>query len=235
MPIIIIGGGGSGGGGGSTAWADITGKPASFPSDWADVSNIPTTFDPEPHDHALADLSDFDIPTPGTEGQLLGWDGAGKIVSVDADLSVFTDVADIVGSDGDYLKKVSGEWTPVANSTLRTDVGVPATTDVKDQAFVYNLVGTVEPGTYNIISPKVPFSMTLNGVDAVCTSGSGTFDIEIDAVNVTGVTNVAVSSTEASYTATAANVAAVDTRITLVVLTATSLEDLSIVLRYTRG
>lgn len=49
-----------GGGGGPTDWADITGKPSTFPAaapTWASVSGKPTTFAPAAHTHAITDVT----------------------------------------------------------------------------------------------------------------------------------------------------------------------------------
>lgn len=45
------------GGGGAVAWDDITGKPATYPSDWDTTIDKPATFPPETHQHAAADTT----------------------------------------------------------------------------------------------------------------------------------------------------------------------------------
>jgi baseplate upper protein BppU/tail fiber-like repeat protein/tail-like repeat protein len=56
-------GSGEGGGGGVVSWADILGKPATFPPTshthlWADIIDKPTLFDPSYHTHLWADITD---------------------------------------------------------------------------------------------------------------------------------------------------------------------------------
>jgi hypothetical protein len=58
----LIGGSGEGGGGGVVSWADIIGKPATFPASehrhsWTDLDDVPTAFPPIPHSHNFADLT----------------------------------------------------------------------------------------------------------------------------------------------------------------------------------
>lgn len=70
--VTILGGAGSS----TTAWADITDKPASFPpaghnQDWSTIENTPATYPPSTHEHndlLEADFSDFtDKTIDGTE------------------------------------------------------------------------------------------------------------------------------------------------------------------------
>jgi hypothetical protein len=54
---------GGSGGGGSTAWADITGKPATFPPTvpiaWADISGEPATYPPSAHNHPQSEVTNL--------------------------------------------------------------------------------------------------------------------------------------------------------------------------------
>ncbi len=70
--VTILGGGGSS----TTAWADITNKPTSFPpaghnQDWSTIENTPATYPPSTHTHSNlleADFTDFtDKTINGTE------------------------------------------------------------------------------------------------------------------------------------------------------------------------
>jgi hypothetical protein len=47
------------GGQGSTAWADITGKPATFASDWATLGSKPATFAPSSHSHPQSEITNL--------------------------------------------------------------------------------------------------------------------------------------------------------------------------------
>lgn len=64
-------GGGEGGGGGVVSWADIIGKPATFPPTphthlWADIIDKPTAFQPISHSHIWADITEKPITFPPT-------------------------------------------------------------------------------------------------------------------------------------------------------------------------
>jgi hypothetical protein len=54
----------AGGTGGAADWDSITGKPATFPSDWTTTANIPTAFDPTPHRHPWTDLDNVPASFP---------------------------------------------------------------------------------------------------------------------------------------------------------------------------
>lgn len=89
--------------------------------------------------------------------------------------------------------------------------------------------GTVSEKTYTIVrNSKRAWSIG----DLAVKTESGTCDlaIQIDGVDVTGMSSVSVSSTEATATATAANSVAAGETVTIVVSNASSAEDLSITL-----
>jgi hypothetical protein len=60
---VSLAGGDAGSGGGSTAWADITGKPATFPPTvpiaWTDISGKPATFAPSAHSHPQSEVTNL--------------------------------------------------------------------------------------------------------------------------------------------------------------------------------
>lgn len=95
------------GSGESVSWADVAGKPATFPPEththaYADITGKPATFTPSAHTHAiadvtalqaaldgkadsahehvLADITDYVVPTP----IIRSWNGSAYVVDDDA-------------------------------------------------------------------------------------------------------------------------------------------------------
>lgn len=92
-------------------------------------------------------------------------------------------------------------------------------------------------GTYDVALEQEPPG-TIDEIAAILTSGTCTIQLRIDNVPVTvtgGGSTVAVSSTKANVAATAANQMGLDTRITLVVTSASSPVALAITLHCTRN
>ena len=77
-------------------------------------------------------------------------------------------------------------------------------------------IETAANKTY-ILDLKAPYGYTVNALAAKTVSGTCTAKLTIDGVDVTGISALSVTSTEASATASAANVVGVDTTLALVV------------------
>ena len=79
------------------------------------------------------------------------------------------------------------------------------------------------------------FAYTINGVNAIKTSsGTITAAIQINGTNVTGLSAIAVTSTPANVTATAANTVNVGDRVTVVFTSASSANNIEFNLQATR-
>ena len=94
-------------------------------------------------------------------------------------------------------------------------------------------IETAANKTY-ILDLKAPYAYTVNALAAKTASGTCTAKLTIDGVDVTGITALSVSSTEASATASAANAVGVDTTLALVVSANSTALDLSFTVKITR-
>ena len=76
--------------------------------------------------------------------------------------------------------------------------------------------GTIENGTAKVTS-FAPVAFTINSLKVAVDSGSCTIDVEINGTGVTGMTNLSVTSTPLTATATALNSVSVDDEVTIVI------------------
>lgn len=76
--------------------------------------------------------------------------------------------------------------------------------------------GTVADGTAKVTS-FAPVAFTIDSLKVAVDSGSCTIDIEINGTGVTGMTNLSVTSTPLTATATALNSVSVDDEVTVVI------------------
>jgi hypothetical protein len=98
----IIGGGG--GGAGAISWADIIGKPATFPASphthlWADITDKPTAFFPLPHTHIWTDITDKPAtfePSPHTHP-------ISQIIDLQATLDNKANVGEVATGSTDWV------------------------------------------------------------------------------------------------------------------------------------
>jgi hypothetical protein len=94
-------------------------------------------------------------------------------------------------------------------------------------------IETVANKTY-VLDLKAPYAYTINSLAAKTVSGTCTAKLTIDGVNVTGITALAVTSTEDFDDATAANVVGVGNTVALVVSSNSTALDLQFTVKYTR-
>lgn len=78
------------------------------------------------------------------------------------------------------------------------------------------------------------YAYTINTLQIISTSGTCTAAVKINGTSVTGISAVSVSSTIATGTATALNTVAVGDKITLVITSPSSLNDLQASIKTTR-
>jgi hypothetical protein len=190
-----------------------------------------SVFPPETHTHPFSELEDFNIDTP-VEGQLLAINASGEVINTNPDLSVFANVSEVEGADGDYLRNISGVWTPVSRANTKVDLGIPAT-DGTESNIIFS-IEVPENGTY-VLHPKASFPFTIDGLDIETTSGTCTVAVKIGSTAVTGLSAVSVSSTQANPNASAANSVVAGNKVNLEVSSNSSAAKLVGVLRVTRG
>jgi hypothetical protein len=106
-------------------------------------------------------------------------------------------------------------------------------TDTGLAGFTANFVGVLANGTYTVVL-KSPYAGTINDVTTKCSSGTGTFTVNVDGVPLGGTAN-AVSSTEATQTHTSANSFAVGADITVTLTDAATLVNPTLAVTYTKG
>lgn len=111
----------------------------------------------------------------------------------------------VSGNNGDNLSRVAGSWTA-------TD---------PEPYYAGFIPGTVATGTYVCVL-KLRRAVTINNLVHKLASGTANVSVQIDGVNVTGLSSVSVTSTEATTAATAANSAAEGTTISFIVNSGTS-------------
>ena len=94
---------------------------------------------------------------------------------------------------------------------------------------------SVEPGDDTItLRLYAHYAFTINELRIKTASGTCTVAVKIDGTDVTGISAVAVSSTEATGTATAANSVSVGQTVTLVISSSSSVANLVGSLKFTR-
>jgi baseplate upper protein BppU/tail-like repeat protein/tail fiber-like repeat protein len=179
----IIGGSGEGGGGGVVSWADIIGKPTSFPPsshrhNWTDLDNVPTAFFPISHTHIWTDITDK--PTtfaPSTHlhtiSDITGLQGSLDGKADDADLIPFITE---IEADGKYALKgetgaTSFDWVditgkPTTFPSTWTDVsGKPTTFTPAAHTHTWTEI-TGKPTTFTPTAHTHDFTIDITGKPA---------------------------------------------------------------------
>lgn len=259
MAIIITNPPGSGGGGGSTAWADITGKPA--------------TFTPSAHTHPTAEVTGLDAALAAKQDTIIA--GTGITIDVDGKTINASGAADwdaLANKPAEFPPEdhahVSGDisdlGTVLADYALAThthtvaemtdvslvagnenDVLVMGADDIvqtKTPSEVRGLLGlttrsatlhipTPANGTY-YISLRMPFAGAISVARHVLASGSLNFAVTINTVNVSGISAVSPTSTPATATATGDNAFASAAVIAVVISSATSASGFAVTIEF---
>lgn len=190
------------GGGGSVAWADVTGKPATFPPEahahaWADLtSGVPATFPPEAHTHAAADVNSGTfaaarLPNPS----------AGAIGGVRSLTCTGTDKLSAIGTDGipvcsaDQTSQGGGAAWGEITGTLGAQTDLQSALDGKEASGTFSGVGAcaanqwastlndggaptcTQPGFGNLsgaaTDAQVPNNITVDLATAATTANAG--------------------------------------------------------------
>ena len=112
-------------------------------------------------------------------------------------------------------------------ATARTNLGIDI---IASSVYYQTPVNVTIP-----LSAKAAFAFTINQIRGLKTaSGTLTLSIQIDGVNVTGLTSIAVTSTAQDVAGTAANAVAINGRVTVVIASVSSPVDLEFTLRGVR-
>jgi hypothetical protein len=95
-------------------------------------------------------------------------------------------------------------------------------------------IETADDKTY-VLDQYAAYAYTINNLYIKSSSGTCTAKLTIDGSDVTGISSVSVSSSEASAEATAANAVSVGNTVALVISSNSSAEDVSFTVKITRG
>jgi len=164
------------------------------------------------------------------------WDSGGAISNESLTISYHT--LDLKGGDSDNA---------VSSNVVRDSAGrfratdPSAAQDVATKTYVDLL--NIENIDYWDVAPSndtitlrlnAKYAFDIDEVSAKTSSGTISYSIAIDAVNVTGLASIGVSSSEATTSATAANSVAAGQTVTLVLASNSSAADLALSIQITR-
>ena len=185
---------------------------------------------------------------------------AGALMTADAGALATLDTVDTAQIDTDAIQAAqirngAVEFAKIAPAAVVTeadtiaandnDTTLPTSAAVKDYAdkaveYASGVVDqidfeSVEPGDDTItLRLYAHYAFTINELRIKTASGTCTVAVKIDGTDVTGISAVAVSSTEATGTATAANSVSVGQTVTLVISDSSSVANLVGSLKFTR-
>jgi len=149
-----------------------------------------------------------------------------KTTLVDADL---TDIVD--SADSNKSKKITwlNVWSYIKS---KADTFYASKTFTESISFQDSNTSIVAQ-TY-VLELYANYAYTINELKVISDLGTCTVAVKINGTNVTGISAVSVSTTIATGTATAANTVAIGDKITLVVTSPTTLNNLQATLKTTR-
>lgn len=136
---------------------------------------------------------------------------------------------------------LTGPVTSVGNATAIADAAL----SIAKTSGLQTALDALKPLPFNgmieapvnktyVVCEAAPFAFTINTLIAKLQSGTLSAAIQINGTPVTGINTLAVTSTQGTGTATAANTVSVGQRVTLVVTSASAPNDLAYTLKYTR-
>ena len=185
---------------------------------------------------------------------------AGALMTADAGALATLDTVDTAQIDTDAIQAAqirngAVEFAKIAPAAVVTeadtiaandnDTTLPTSAAVKDYAdkAVVAASGVVDQIDFESVEPGddtitlrlyAHYAFTINELRIKTASGTCTVAVKIDGTDVTGISAVAVSSTEATGTATAANSVSVGQTVTLVISSSSSVANLVGSLKFTR-
>ena len=127
--------------------------------------------------------------------------------------------------------RTEAEFKADFNLEIGTDVLAFAGTGLIEQ--ISGHIETADDKTY-VLDLKAPYAYTINSLAAKTASGTCTAKLTIDGTDVTGITALAVSSTEDFDDATAANAVSVGDTVALVISSNSTALDLQFTVKVTR-
>jgi hypothetical protein len=214
------------------------------PADAAIQSHITATSG-NPHSVSASDIglgnvtNDAQVKKAGssTDDEFVSWNGTSGDAIQDSGYSA----SDFAAAGHDH----SGTYEP-ANANIQSHISStsnPHGVDASDVLSSGTLVGLIEQMTGHIetvadktyvLDQSAAYAYDIDTLIIKSASGTCTAKIQIEAVDVTGISAVSVSSTEATGTASAANSVSVGDTVTLVISSNSSCLDMAFTVKYTR-
>lgn len=203
----------------STAWGNITGT-------LADQTDLKNALDAK-----------FNSPS-GTASQYIRGDGTLGTFPTSLG-TTWGNITGTLSSQTDLQNALNAKFSTPAGTTsqyVRGDGSLATFPTISTTVNTYGSFFSVSPTVKNIPLFTATRATTINELRGVNTSnGTATISIQINGVNVTGLTNLAVTSTPQNFTATSANTVAVGARVTVNITAVSGASDLEFTMGATLG
>ena len=142
--------------------------------------------------------------------------------------NVTAKLTDIVESQADFNTGTATDESTVTAAKLKASIATHETKTFVISGTIGDNMATV------VLDQKAQFAYDIESIAYECLTGSFTFDVEIDGVDVTSLAALSCSTTEAETTATGANSVAAGNTVRLVFTTKNDGEDLYFSMKCTR-
>lgn len=153
------------------------------------------------------------------------WSSTGNVVTTDG-----ADTAQDSGIASTALTTLTGIQT-LTNKTLTSPI---ITTPTGFIEVFTGFIVAAEDGSYTL-DEFAKYAYTVNDITVKTSAGTAIMAVQINASNITGLDSVAISSVQNTDTASAANSVAIGNRLSFVLSSSSSPENLAFTLKVTRA
>ena len=167
----------------SGAYADLTGKPTLFSGSYNDLTDTPVTV------QSLGDLSDIDLTTPPTIGQVLKYDGTKWAPGTDI-------TSGGAGTDADTLDGFDSSYFLNYNNFTNKPT-IPTTVTVNGTALTLGSSGTITANTTNALTIGYGLTGTAGTFDG---SEANTVELDTSSTAVTATSGGTLTLSAATMT-----------------------------------